>query len=252
MVMTKFKYIMLAIIVAVLSVGVTKYIYGNETDKLTNELRKEREKNAEIVSNYSAEIGVYQTKLATQESNLKEASSLLDSQISTIKELEKELDSKVEMINALEITVTELQSSGIASITVASGDSVTYKIDEYKEGVSFKLTLQHPSGEYTYTIKQDPISMELYVSKEKGTGLKVGTVRFPNNPNLTVSEWNIIYDPDTRAWYQRIWDNTTFQVGAFGGRSDAGIMGFLGYKKVSVGPVWTEEGASIGVLYKVK
>jgi len=249
--MNNIKTIALFVVIAVAIFMGTKWYYGKEIRSQRQALRLEREQNAVVVDNYNERIGEYQTKLAIQEGNLSGAQSIVEEQRDVIKELEKDLDAKVEVVNTLTVMVDSLESAGVADIIVVQGDTLTYHIEEHKGGVGLDLTLKHPSGEYKYTIIHDPIKMELYIAREKGTDMKIGAIRFPNNPNLEVGVWDIFYDPDTRGWFEKIWDDVHAEIGVFGG-ADTGVFGFAGYKKVGFGPVLTEHGTSFGFIYRLK
>lgn len=249
--MNSIKNIALIVVIAVAVFAGTKWYYGKEIQSVKNTLREFREEHSVIVNSYDEQIGDYQTKLAIQETNLAKSSSLLEEQKATIKVLEKDLDAKVEIVNTMSVQIDSLKTAGVASHVTIAGDTIQYRIKEHKSGVGLDLTLTHPSGEFNYTIVHDPIKMELYVAKEKSTEMKVGSIRFPNNPNLLVTEWDIFYSKDTRGFFEKIWDDVHASIGVYGG-PDSGVFGFLGYKKVGFGPVISEKGTSFGFIYRLK
>lgn len=249
--MKNFKTIFYACLVGLVVFAGTNFYFSKQLGKQRIALRKEREKNTEIVNTYNEKIGEYQTTIAIQDEDLKKSSALSDSQTVAIGALEKDLNAKIEMISSLTIQMDSLRYSGNAVVTIVKGDTLTYTIKEHRNGIGLDFTLNHPQGTYFYTIKHDPLKMEVYLSKDKNTGVKIGTIRFPNNPNISVTGWDILYDPDTRQWYQKFWDDISMQAGLFAG-PEAGAMAMVGYKKISIGPVLTESGTSAGILYKIK
>jgi hypothetical protein len=249
--MKNIKNIALFVVIVLSVIMATRWYYGREIQSLNDRFREYREENSVIVNHLNTEIGEYQSKVAIQEKDLTKTKSLLEEQRTVVKELEKDLDVKVEIVNTLAIQVDSLRTAGIASFVIVEGDTVQYHIKEHKNGVGLDLTLKHPSGEFNYTIVHDPIKMELYVAKEKTSEMKVGSIRFPNNPGLSITQWDIFYDPDTRGWFEKLWDDVHFSLGVYGG-ADSGVFGFAGYKKVGFGPVITEKGTAFGFIYRLK
>jgi len=246
-----FKTIVVAVACVLLAFGVTKWYYGNELDDIRTELRKEKEKYSTMVVEYNDQLGEVYSLLGVKEDQLNEAVQLTEKQKDDLKRLQKELNSKINIINNLTVQIDSLSSEGQSEIVVTGPDSVTYHVKEHKNGVGLDLTLEHPSGHYNYVITHDPINMELYIAKRNDDKLTIGAIRFPDNPNIKVGSWDLIYDTDTRPWYQKIWDDIHWNAGVFAG-SNAGVITTLGYKKVSAGPVFTEDGMSIGVMYTLK
>lgn len=249
--MTKFKMGTIGVVALISLFAIMSWFYGNKMDDLKTSLRKEREEHSTIVSVKDEEIGDYSYRLGVLESDLEDAHVITDAQKDFIDKLQDELDAKVTEINNITVAIDSVQSEGNAEVILVSNGSVVYTINEHKQGYHLTATVVHPSGDYAYTIRQDPLTMELYMFKEKGTGYKIGSIKFPNNPGVVVTKWQLLYDPDTRAWYEKMWENTHFDVGVFGG-SNAGISAMLGYKKVMVGPVFTEDGMNFGGVYRLK
>jgi len=249
--MKNFKLIAIAFVVGFIVLIGTQWVYGKKIDAVRTELRKEREANAEILVVKNAEIGDYTYRLGIMEEDLEDAQALTDEQRLSIDVLQDELNAKVDVISGLSVQVDSLNSQGTAEVVYVLGDTIKYNINENKQGYTLDLVLEHPSGDYNYTIKQDPLTMELYLLKEKGTELRIGSIRFPNNPHVRVTKWDLLYNPDTRSWYQRLWDEVHFSAGIFAGGTN-GIMGMAGYKNVMVGPVLTDAGTSMGIMYRIK
>ena len=227
------------------------WYYNRQLDKKDDQIRLNREELSAVEEYYDDKIGTYSARLGTLSDNLQKEKGITDEQREAIKQLQKNLNAKINEINLLTVRIDTLLSEGQAEIIYAEADTVTYKIHEYKQSITLDVIIHHPSGNYTTSIVQDPLTMELYMAKEKGTGYRVGSIRFPNNPHITVSKWDLIYDEDLRPWYQRIWDNIHFDVGAFGGNS-AGISTMIIYNRLGAGPVFTEEGMNIGIVYRLK
>ena len=229
----------------------TQCYYKNKLSDIAVQLNNEKAKTEKIETKYNEQIGKYTTKLAYLESNLKESGYVTDKQKNTIKILEKELNAKINEVSILGIQIDSLQNSGQAQIIVTQKDTIRYTISEKKNGVGLYLTLWHPQGTYSYTIKHDPLTMELYMAKDKSTGFKVGSVIFPNNDNIKVSRWDILYDPDTRAWYQKFLDDIKVKGGILLGDYN-GVYMSVGYKKISLGQAFIESGKSYILSYEIK
>lgn len=239
------------ILILVLGWGAKAY-YGKKIDSLKTAYRLGKEANEQLIKVQNEKIGEYIYSVGILENNIEEARSITKEQQDVIKALQKDLNAKIDEVAFLSVTIDSLKSEGVAEIVILpDSNQIVYKVNEHKEGYKLDFSLTHPTGDYVYVIKQDPLTMEIYLAKEKGSGVRVGSIRFPNNPGVNVSAWELLYDPETRPWYQRFWEDMRFDVGVFGGNT-TGISAMIGYKKVVAGPVFTEEGMNLGFVYSIK
>lgn len=240
------------VIVALLVGASMNFLHTCKLEKLEEKIRTAREQTQELITVQDEKIGEYTYNIGVLEDNLKKALDLSDDQKEAIKVLQKDLNAKIDQIALLKVAIDSVESSGVADIIeIVDMGKIQYKINEHKDGYKLSVVLDHPTGDYTYVIKQDPLTMEIFLAKEKKTGYRVGSIRFPNNPGVVVTQWEILYDPDTRPWYTKFWEDMHLDVGAFGGNT-VGLTTMVGYKKVMVGPVFTEEGMNLGFVYRVK
>ena len=242
--------VILAISVLLVFMG-AKWYYGGQADEAQRRYLEERQRNNELVVEHDTEIGQYVTTVSVLEDNIRDAEAALGIKDGVIERLQEQLDAKIQEVNALTIQIAALQEAGQADIIVVDGDSLTYRVAEKTNGVGLDLKLEHPGGSYNYTITHDPIRMELYMAKDNQSQLRVGSIRFPDAPYINVTQWDIVYDPELRPWWKRIWDDVNMHAGVFAG-NDLGLITTVGYKNVNVGPMFTEGGMSLGFLYKVK
>lgn len=247
--MKKLYYSMPAIFAALAVFFVVRWYYTGQINKKEVELRKSREETAQLNTQHSAALGEISTKLAVVSDNLKKEESLTKEQKDNLKRLQKELDIKVDEISYLRMEIDSLNFHGVADTITIEGVK-TYTVVEKQNGATVDISLKHPTGQYELNIKQDPISMELYMSKDSN-GDKVGAIRFPNQPWIHTTSWQVVYDPDTRTWYQKIWDDLGLELGAFAG-SDTGFAGIVSYKRLNIGQVLTKEGNSMYMGYSIK
>jgi len=246
-----FKQIVVVAVAIGLTYGVLTFLHNKEIDGKNTALRLERESHSQVVEAYNEQIGVYTTRLGELTTNLTKEKRLTDEQRNRIKALEKDLGVKIDEVNTLTIAFDAISDSGQAAVIIAEGDSMTYNIDDYKNGVRLTMALKHPSGAYNYSILHDPLAMEIYGSKEKDSGIRIGSIKFPTADYMKIESWQLFYDEDTRPWYSMLWDDIHLDVGAFGGPS-AGLSLHIGYKRVGVGPVFTEQGMNVGIVYRLK
>ena len=240
-----------AISVALTYIGLNWY-FNKKLDDRDTQIRKMKEETAELVVTHNEMIGEYSYRLGVLADNLKDEKSISEEQRDIIKELEDELDAKTTQVHSLSVVIDSLYSSGTADIIIIPDtDEKIYNINEHLQGIRFALSLTHPTGDYNYTVAHDPVFMELYVAKEKESGIKIGSVRFPNNPYIHISSWEMYYDTDVRPWYQKLWDDMHIDVQAFAGETN-GLGVSAGYKRVLVGPIFTEDGMSMGAIYRLK
>jgi len=226
--------------------------YGHKMGKMETRLRKFRERTEQVITTQDEKIGEYIYSLGILEQDLDDAESLSEEQRDVINRLQKNFKAKVDEVALLTVQVDSLESEGVAEIIVMPDNKeITYRVKDHKNGYILDLSLVHPTGDYSYVIKQDPLTMEIYLARENKTDYRIGTIRFPNNPGVVVTQWQLRYDPETRPWYQRFWEDMHFDVGAFGG-SSVGISTMVGYKRVTAGPVFTEEGMNLGFVYRIK
>jgi hypothetical protein len=250
--MKHIKDLALVVVVALLVGAGFNWYYGNKMNKMDDRLREYRENTEQIITMQNEKIGEYTYSLAVQEDDLKDAHNLSELQRDTIDELQDDLKVKVDEVALLSVQLDSVMSEGVAEITIMpDNNEIVYEVHEHKNGYKLDLSLTHPSGDYIYVIKQDPLTMEIYLARENKTEYRVGSIRFPDNPNVLVTNWTILYDPETRPWYQRFWEDMHFDVGVFGG-SDYGISTMVGYKRVTAGPVFTEGGLNLGAVYRIK
>lgn len=242
------KYLIAALFLALIGQHLW---FNSKIDNKNRQIREQREQYARLEEVHSEILGTYTTQIGVLEDDLLDAANLTDTQKQTIKNLEDELQGKIQQIQFLEVTIDTLQNSGTA-IVISSPDSVrTYQVEDKKDGVHLTLTLQHPSGDYEYVITQDPLTMELFITREGKSGVKIGAIRFPNNPNLAVSSWSFIYDLDQDPWYKKLWNNVNFRLGLFAG-SQTGGAATIGYNKFNAGYLATEQGTSLLFMYDFK
>lgn len=244
------RIIPLVLVGVVVFIG-TSFIKSRQIDNIKDKLREEREAYEKVIVQKDEQLGEYFTLVGTLQDNLSKEQTLTNAQKEMIKILEKSLKGKMQEISFLKLKIKDLTGSGIADSIVVVGDTITYTVEDIKQGAKLRFTLDHPSGRYNYNIVYDPLSMEIYMVREKGTGIKVGSIRFPEQPWITVGSWNLVYDTDTRPWYQRFYDNLNLYTGAVVGE-DLGMLASVGYNRVNIGVVITEESSGYLLMYKLK
>lgn len=230
---------------------IMSFFHDREVQSIKEQWLAQIRENAELEERHTDEIGDYYTQITQISLNLEKEKSLSKDLRKTLKSLQKELGTKIDLINMITIQVDTLKNSGNSVITQETEENRIYKLTEHSGGVTLSLGLEHPSGVYNYMIIHDPIEIELYTGRTKDNSIEIGSIRFPTADYLSVSSWRIIKDEDTRKWYEKIWENTHCDIGIFAG-PNLGMSASIGYNKISVGPIVTEDGMSLGIWYKIK
>jgi len=244
------KYVVIAALAIIATHKITTIYMNKQVEKLQSKLVQVQLEEQNLKKHYNEKIGNYQTIIATQTANLHNYEKQLNETKGTIRQLENQLNQKIEIISHMSVTIDSLLSAGQAAIEHTTNDTVIYTINETIQGTHLVVKLTHPGGNYVYKITYDPISMNIYITKTKNN-IRIGAVTIPDRPDITITDWQLIYDKDTRTWYQRLWDNVHFNVGVVGG-SDVGTFLALGYTDLSLGTMVTNNGGSALLMYTLK
>lgn len=237
------------VVVVILTTIVLGFINDKKIDKYKEAIDKLNRQQTELTTFYNDKVGEYTTTVANISESLKNERDLTKNQQETIKALEKTIRAKTNEIGLLTMAIDTLKANGNA-IVIVKGDTLVYSIKEDTLGVNLEVNVEHPSGKYDVFLAHNPIELEIYMLKDK-MGQRVGAIRFIDAPWLSLKRWEVYTDPDTRAWYQRIWDNINLRIGAFAG-NDQGVFGTIGYGRVNIGHMYSDNGGSVMFGYDIK
>lgn len=166
-------------------------------NKNIKKARAEAHENALLVAStqdslktINSEFGAIQFKYAIAVDDLKETVENNKELSRRVKKLEKELGIKVSEIDHLVASVDSLETTLAGQVTHTGDGAGFVTIVEDTLGIHLYGKVEWPSGQTELSIKRDPL--EFYITvQENETGLVAKSINFPNQPWITVKDWDI-------------------------------------------------------------